>query len=154
MLKTREITITAEGRDKGKIFILTEMPAAKAEKWAMRLLLSVARGGIHLDEGMIGMGMLALTDIGLRALGSVPWDVAEPLMDEMFEHVKIKVELAPEGRALIDHDILEVSTRIKLRKELLDLHTDFFAFAAPFRAKLEAALSRLSAQSPAQTSPD
>ena len=39
----------AEGnRDAGKRFLIVEMPATKAEKWAMRAILALMRGNVDL----------------------------------------------------------------------------------------------------------
>ena len=40
--KVEYITIDQEGRDQGKTFKITEMPALKAEKWATRAFLALA----------------------------------------------------------------------------------------------------------------
>ena len=41
--KTKIVTIAAEGRDYGKSYLLTEMPALKAEKWATRAMMALIR---------------------------------------------------------------------------------------------------------------
>jgi len=43
--KTATVTISAEGRDKGKTFFLTEMSAERSEEWGERALLALVRGG-------------------------------------------------------------------------------------------------------------
>ena len=43
-------TVTDEGRDNGKVFVLTEMPASRAESWAMRALLALMAGGVEVPE--------------------------------------------------------------------------------------------------------
>jgi len=129
--KSETVEIETEGRDKGKRFIITELPALQAEKWAMRALLALARSGADLpnisENG--GMGELAL--VGFQALGSVAWEDLEPLMDEMFQCVKIAEPALPAGRNLTPDDIEEIPTRLKLRMEVFRLHASFFQTGAP-----------------------
>lgn len=124
--RVKEVSITDEGRDKGKTFIITEMPASQAEKWAARALLVVSRSGVELPEGVEGSGFAGVAVMGLRALFKVDFEELEPLMDEMMECVTWKPP-RPDipARALIEADIEEVATRLQLRKEVLELHTGF-----------------------------
>lgn len=134
--KTLTITIDAEGRDKGKTFLLTEMPASKGEKWAVRALLALARGGIEVPENIAGLGLAGIAIIGVQALSGLEWELAEPLMDEMFACIQIIPDATrPQVvRGLVEgtgsDDIEEVKTRIMLRKEILALHVEFFMDAA------------------------
>ena len=41
-------TVQDEGRDNGKVFVLTEMPASRAESWAMRALLALMANGVEV----------------------------------------------------------------------------------------------------------
>src|SRR6185312_7551249 len=66
--KTEIINVTSEGRDKGKQFIITEMPALRAERWAFRALLALAHSGVQLPEGAADGGMAVLASAGLQAL--------------------------------------------------------------------------------------
>lgn len=127
-LKTEPVTITDEGRDIGKTFLLTEMPAAQAEKWAMRALQGVFRAGVSIDYEP-GMGMAAIAMLGMKALAGIDYSVLEPLMDEAFACVTIIPD--PVGnptfsRRLVGNDIEEVMTRVHLRAKLWTLHTGFF----------------------------
>jgi hypothetical protein len=124
--KTKLVTIDAENRDKGKTYLITEMGAAKAEKWAMRALLALMKSGIEVPEDAAQQGIAGLANVNLSSLGSIPFELAEPLLDEMMECVKIAPAAMPQGRALMEEDIEEISTRLKLRKEVLDLHIGFF----------------------------
>lgn len=123
--KVVELTITAEGRDKDKTFILTELPAAKAERWAMRALHVMSVSGVEIpDEAILG-GMAVVAIVGLRALFAGPPAEFEPLMDEMMSCVRMKVAALPDGRPLTEDDIEDVTTYIQLRDEVLKLHTGF-----------------------------
>jgi len=121
--KTKLVTIEASNRDQGKTYLLTEMAASQAEKWAARAFLALAKSGIEIPDEAANAGMAGIATAGLQALGGIQWELAEPLLDEMFKCVKIKMPLAT--RELIEDDIEEVSTRLFLRKELLELHLGF-----------------------------
>lgn len=129
MRKTETITIEREGRDKGKQFKLTEMSAAQAERWALRAFFALANTGVELPEDMAESGMAGIAAVGLSALGKVPFEQAEPLLDEIMGCVQIVPDPSKPHvvRALIDEDIEEVATRLELRKAVWDLHTGFFS---------------------------
>lgn len=131
--KELEVIITAEGRDKGKLFRITEMPASKAEKWAIRTMLALGKSGVELPDDMQSQGMAGIAALGIRALTNLNFEDAEPLLAEMFECVKcIPDPSRPEvSRALVEDDIEEVATRLLLRKDILTLHIDFFTAVAP-----------------------
>ena len=115
-------------RDYGKTFHLREMGATKAEKWAMRALLAVARSGIDLPEGIAQGGMQSIAILGIQAIMKINFYDAEPLLDEMMECVRIKPDPKNPAiiRDLIEDDIEEIATRIKLREEVIKLHVGFF----------------------------
>lgn len=125
--KTKIVKIESEGRDKGKVFMLTEMPASRAEKWAMRAFLALAHAGVEVPEEMQGLGMSALAIIGLRALSRVSFAEAEPLMDEMMECVQAVPDPSKPAiiRGLYEDDLEEVASRAYLKSEVFELHTNF-----------------------------
>lgn len=131
--KTANVTIDDDGRDRGKVFVLTELPASRAEAWAYRALLALIAGGVEVPDGFEKMGMAGMAEIGIRALSSLKWDVAEPLLAEMWECVRIMPDASKPQliRNLIEEDIEEISTRIKLRAEVWALHADFLKAVAP-----------------------
>ena len=55
---TANYTVTEEGRDQGKVFVRTEMPASRAESWAMRALLALMAGGVEVPEGFDRMACI------------------------------------------------------------------------------------------------
>ena len=63
--------------------------------------------------------------IGYMNLLKIPFESAKPLLDEMMTCVQI-MPSSNVKRKLIEEDIEEVSTRLKLRKEIWDLHISFF----------------------------
>ena len=126
--KTAKTVIGEDGgRDKGKCFLITEMPASKAEKWATRALLLLSRSGIDFPEDMLGSGMAGIAVYGLRALPMLNFHEAEPLLDEMWDCLQIIPDPAHPNvtRTLIEDDIEEISTRIKLRTEIFNIHVSF-----------------------------
>ena len=132
MRKVMDYMVEAEGRDKGKVFQLTEMSAAQAERWALRAFQALARAGVDLGVVM-GGGMQGLASAGLRAFAFLPFHEADPLLSEMFACVKIKPDAAHRNvvRDLVDDDIEEISTRLTLRAEVMKLHTDFLRAGGP-----------------------
>ena len=124
---TANYTVTDEGRDNGKVFVITEMPASKAESWAMRALLALMAGGVEVPPGFDRMGMAAMAEMGIKALVGLKWEVAEPLLAEMWSCVQIMPDPTKPHviRNLIEEDIEEITTRIKLRAEVWKLHTGF-----------------------------
>lgn len=137
--KHKTITITAEGRDKGKSFLIVEMSAYSAERWATRALLALSRAGAEVPEDAMQAGALGLVLVGLDALRKLPFDEAEPLLDEMMSCVHFvpdptkvdPVSGRPFTRALMPSDewdsgdIEEVATLLQLREEALSLHLGF-----------------------------
>ena len=126
-------TVQDEGRDNGKVFVLTEMPASRAESWAMRALLALMANGVEVPEGFDRMGMAAMAEIGIRALSGLKWEVAEPLLLEMWDCVQVMPDPSKPHvvRRLIEEDIEEIATRVKLRAEVWKLHTGFLKAVAP-----------------------
>ena len=126
-------TISLKGRDFGKTFHLQEMSAVRAEKWAMKVFLALARGGVEIPDDISSAGMAGIAAMGLKAMAGLSFEDAEPLLDEMFSCVRIIPDpKRPEViRALIDDDIEEVVTRLQLRKEIIMLHTNFSTAVEP-----------------------
>lgn len=147
--KEKTVTITADGRDRGKVFHIREMPAARAERWAARALLLAARSGANVENvnaGMAGIAVMGITTL----MHGVNFPDVEPLLDEMMQCISVKPDPNHPDltRPLIDRgadedDIEEVATRVELRSEVLALHLGF---------PLADALSKLTPSSaPAET---
>jgi len=126
----KNIRIEDEGRDLGKTFVLTELPASRAEAWAIRALMALVAGNVDIPAGVERMGMAGMAEVGIKAIGGLKWEIAEPLLDEMWACVQI---LTDSGvvRPLIETDVEEILTRVKLRAEVWKLHAGFFPAAAP-----------------------
>ncbi len=140
MRKEKILTIPFEGRDKGKTFLLREMPAERAEKWGLRALAAAAKVGVDVGSLPSG-GMAGIAVIGIEALLKVNFSEAEPLLDELFTCVKIiRDPRHPDMTfALVEDDIEEIRTRLHLRVEVLRLHVDFLLGAEMSKSTPETA---------------
>lgn len=136
MRKTKSVTITAEGRDKGKTYFLTEMNPKKSEKWAARVILALIHSGADIPDDAAKGGMAGIASMGSKGvmalLSGARWEDIEPLLDEMLECVKcqpnkndttVLVDLLPEEAGA--DQIEEIGTLFTLRKEVLELHLGF-----------------------------
>lgn len=120
-------------RDNGKSFVVTELPADQAERWALRVLLAMGKGGAELPPGVTAeslkdeAGVAVLAAVGFKALLSIPWADAEPLLSEMLACVQY---VTPAGTTtpLLSGDqcqIEEAKTFTWLRLKVFELHTGF-----------------------------
>jgi hypothetical protein len=127
--KTARLTISENNRDQGKTFLITEPSATDAERWAMRALLGLGKGGVELPPEVLQLGAAGI----LYAAGSqalrMPTRLALRLSDEVMSWAQIVEKKVT--RALVDEDIEEVTTRLKLKAEALKLTFGFFVPAAP-----------------------
>jgi hypothetical protein len=139
--RTKIVTITERGspeqpnRDFNRRYLITEMPADKAERWAIRLLLALANAHAKVPEeqAMAGLNGLNITIPqllvqGIRSLAGLRFEDAEPLLADMFSCVQFMPPGMEAGVSLASGDasqIEEVSTRMTLRYEVLQLHLGF-----------------------------
>ncbi len=124
------LTIGAEGRDKGKVFVLTELSAYEAEEWAGRALFSLMNAGVEIPDKIAEAGLAGVAAMGMKAIAKLPFESAKPLLDKMMDCVQIQP--SPNvTRELMSGDVEEVATLFTLRKKVLGLHLDFFMAAAP-----------------------
>lgn len=138
--KTAYFTATT-ARDKGKVFLITELDASRAEEWGTRALFIMVNSGVDIPDELLSSGLAGLAAIGIKSLTKVPYDLAKPLFDEMMGCVQMLPDPRDRtvARPLIEDDIEEVATRLQLRKAILDLHMDFFRAAAPSQQAQDAA---------------
>jgi hypothetical protein len=127
MRKTINVTIQDEGRDKGKVFVLTEKPAIQTDKWGVRAMLALSKSGVPIPPEFMEMGIIGVLAVGVHRLAGVSFADLEPLLDEMLTCVQIMP--TPERpdiiRKLLPDDIEEVKTLQTLRMEVFRLHTGF-----------------------------
>lgn len=131
--KTATVVIDATGRDQGKTFRLTEMPASQVEAWAMRAFLALAKSGADVPDALMSSGLAGLQRLGPGALSGMAYADLAPLLEEMMACVAIIPDAArPQViRNLVEDDIEEVTTRLKLRAEVWKLHTGFSHAGSP-----------------------
>lgn len=135
--KTLLITIGPDGgRDAGKCFLLTEKDAVSAEKWATRALLAIANAGVDIPPEVLRMGAGAVVAAGVRAMTSMAFADAEPLLDEMMQCVAVLPDpKRPDVvRPLDGDDIEEIRTLLQIRSGVIELHVGFSI--ADFLSKL------------------
>ena len=137
--KIEQVTVPAEwgARDAGKVFEITEWPAARADEWAIDAMLAYNRGGGNLDPDMlIGRGMEAIFFVGVQTFlrGQLRGDEVKPILNQLLECVKIvrdprAIDVStgrPAATALASpDDIEEIKTIWWLRSEVLRVHTGF-----------------------------
>ncbi len=130
----KELDFVADfGRDSGKTFRITEMAAAKAEKWCLRAFFVLLNAGVDVPDDLSAQGFAGLVSLGISAFTRVPFEAAEPLWDDLMTCIKfVPTPNQPNlTRPLIDEDIEEVQTLLKLRKAVYDLHTEFLKTGSP-----------------------
>lgn len=123
--KTCNLVIDEEGRDKGKIFVLTELPALDIERWTVRFVLALGKNGISLPDVQADSGFAGIAGILWVLIAQIAPAEAESLMATMLEGLKIN-----EGKIVRDvmsDDIEEPETLLKIRMAWVDLHAGFFA---------------------------
>lgn len=123
-LKSKTITIE-KGRDAGMTYLITEMPIAKADNWAMRALFAIANGGVDLEDVNPNMGMLGMANVAIKALAGIDPKVGIPLLDELLECVQVVPSGGNARALLLDSDVKDLTTMFTLRKEALAIHLDF-----------------------------
>lgn len=123
--KTCNLPIEEEGRDKGKVFVLTELPALDIERWTVRLVLALGKNGISLPDVQADSGFAGIAGILWVLIAQISPSEAEALMATMLDGLKINAgkvirEVAPD-------DIEEPETLLQIRMAWVDLHAGFFA---------------------------
>jgi hypothetical protein len=126
-MSRKTAVVTLEDGGIQKKFLITRMSAADTEDWALELFFALANSGIEIPDDIVEMGFAGVTQIGLSSLGKISYEKAKPLLARMIDCVQFIPNPDDERvvRNLIDEDIDEVTTRFKLRKEVVSLHTDF-----------------------------
>lgn len=143
--KVMPLTITAEGRDKGKTFILHEMPSDQGERWFIRLVLALANAGAKVPEEILFAGAAGFAEllptlrnslvVAIRAAQGLDYKELSALLDEMTPYIKWQppgMPAPPEQNIFPGNNsqIEEVATWFKLRFELIQLHVGFSLAAA------------------------
>ena len=126
-------------RDAGKVFLITEMYAYDAEKWAWGMFLALkGTSGFIVPEELERLGIVGVAIQGLNAFlaADINPDRLYPLLDQMMKCVQIVRDprnhpevaqplLNPPPSPTPFPDLLEVATVGWLRSEVLRIHTGF-----------------------------
>src|ERR1700676_584117 len=88
MRKTKTVTITADGRDHGKTFLLTEMSARQAEAWADRAFLALAHSSLDLPPCFENSGIAGIAQI-MDLLDDTQLPTPDSLVCELVDSVRL-----------------------------------------------------------------
>jgi len=122
--KTRVFTVNDEkSRDNGRSYLITEMPADAAEWWAIRALQAIMTTNAEIE---FDTPFAQLAQQSLAAFAKIEPEKSRPLLDEMFQCVRVKLPGSNDSREMLANDIEEVKTRVLLRREIFALYFDFF----------------------------
>lgn len=135
MILTKDVTIE-DGPDASKTFIVKQMPLLRGDRWANRVALSLCKSGVdisglttHDDDGKVVfrglLDMVGVVNVALKALGGVDNDVAQSLLDEVLQDVRLRLPGGTERPLIIESDITSIATLWKLRIESIKVNLDF-----------------------------
>nr|DAF69047.1 MAG TPA: tail assembly chaperone protein [Caudoviricetes sp.] len=131
-LKKKTVTIE-KGRDKGKTFLITEMPAIQADEWAHELFYHAATAGMDLKNvnvmNLDTKSMAGMIEIG-AAIGSILGRIKpEESRRLKFELLDKCVQIVPKGgqerMCIWDQEIQDMQNFTFLAAQVIGLHLDF-----------------------------
>lgn len=137
MILTKDVTIK-DGTDAGKTFIVKQMPLLRGDRWANRVALALCKSGVDIsgltttdDKGQPVfrglLDMVGVVNVALKALGGVDDEVAQSLLDEVIQDVRLRLDNGTERPLVIETDITSIATLWKLRIESIKVNLDFLA---------------------------
>ena len=114
----------------GKIYVINEWSAGRAEAWALKMFIALKGSGNEISESEARLGIVGVALAGINTFLRAAIDPAVliPLLDEMLTCVTIIRDHARpdiESPLSSEDDIEEVPTRLWLRSEVIKLHTGF-----------------------------
>ncbi len=150
--RTKTVTITVKGRDQGKMFLITEMSADQAERWATKAGGAMIQAAQNNPDSNDAMGLIftgsvmtgfateedikeqpdinweKLSKISNLMLMRLPEKQLRPLLDELMDCVQFILNPKhPEApQKLLSSDIEEAKTYARLRNAVYELHSGFF----------------------------
>jgi hypothetical protein len=148
--KTALVTIDADNRDRDKRFLITEMPAMRAERWFRQLVAKLAREGIKMPAEIATAGMAALPSFPL--LTYLSWIDDEVLVGEVMACVQCHPPGSPLPRAVRETDTEEIATLIQLKMEVVALHVGF-SLAVVLWSVMPALAAVMNLEQPAMPAP-
>lgn len=120
----KEIEITIEeGRDAGKTFKITEMPATQANIWMMKMLGILGKAGIQISS----LNHLDMMEV-INVISAAGYEQAEPLLSELLECASFKKDgalVSLKSQNIIDSVIEDWITISRLQMESLRLNLGF-----------------------------
>lgn len=131
-LKTKTVTIE-KGRDEGKEFLITELPAIKADEWAHQLLEQAANSGVNLKDvdvlNLNTQSMAGMIEIGaavFTVLGRIPFETSREMK---FSILNSCVKIIPKGGearpCMWEDEIKDFKNFTVLFAHAIGLHVDF-----------------------------
>ena len=135
MITTKDVAVE-DGPDKGKVFVIEKMSLIKGDRWANRVALALLRSGVEIS-GLTKTGangplefkgpndMVGILEIVLKALGGVDDRVAQGLLDELMDNVKLRLPGGSTRSLVVDSDISCINTLWKIRIESIKVNLDF-----------------------------
>jgi len=135
LITTKDVTIES-GADAGKTFVVKKMPLLRGDRWANRVALALCKSGVDVS-GLITRGddgetvfrglmdMSGVLNIALKALGGVDDSVAQGLLEEVLQDVKLRLPDGSERGLLLETDVSSINTLWKLRIESIKVNLDF-----------------------------
>lgn len=131
-LKTKTVTIE-KGRDAGKTFLITEMPAIQADEWAHRLLEQAANSGVDLKNvdalSVDTKSMKGMIEIGAQVftiLGRIPYEISRQMKFDILDScVKIVPKSGDARTCLWDQEIEDFQNFTILAAHAIGIHVDF-----------------------------
>lgn len=133
-LKTKTFTIE-KGRDKGKKFLITEMPAIQADEWAHRLLEQASLSGVDLKNvdvlNLDTKSMAGMIEIGaaiFTVLGRIPYEISRELKFDILDRCVQIVPTGGEARACDwSQEIKDFENFTILAAQAIGIHINFLA---------------------------
>ena len=127
----KESIITIQDQDQELTFKIRQMSATQLESWGIRVILLIAAAGVKVPAGYDLKAAVAFLKENSGALlgnlGSLDFEKAKPLLDELLACCSIKIgnlekRCTPE---VIDDHVQDVKTLLTLRKEAIKLNVGF-----------------------------
>lgn len=112
-LKTKTVELTSE-RDKGKRFLITELPAIQADEWAHELLYEASIAGMNLKEVNVldvdtksMKGMIEIGSVVATTLGRIPAQRSRELKFDLLNKCVQTIPTGGEPRSCMWSDEIE-----------------------------------------------
>lgn len=129
----RKIFTIPKGRDEGKRFQITEMPALKADEWAHKLLEQASRSGVDLKNvdvlNLDTKSMAGMIEIGAAVftiLGRIDHEISREMKFDLLDTCVRIIPTEGEPRmCLWDDEIKDFQNFTLLAAQAIGIHIDF-----------------------------